>query len=223
MAYCPVCATEVNVDFGMATCPNPSCRLVFMVDIDGVASVSSDEPIDADLAEIESMHMSDGIEGQDSLEELMSTSDDVAENRDENGNASEYNSDFLSQMEEPAEAVPVETLVDTKDPLEVQAYDASRASQLIDGPYYYDLCVRGLDTGEIKDLVMLALNDKRFQWAPDEVRKSFQNGELIFKNLNPIKAVLMIIKLQHIDVEIDWSQKLHTDPELSTPQLMDKL
>lgn len=129
----------------------------------------------------------------------------------------EYNEDFLSNMNSSSEP-EAETIIpedDAKDPLGVQRFDRAEASQLVDGPYYYDLFINGLDTSEIKDEVLQALTDKRFQWTAEEIKRKLRNGRLIFKDLNPVKAVLIVIKLQHIDVEIEWIQKLHTDPSVS--------
>lgn len=127
----------------------------------------------------------------------------------------EYNDNFLSGMDNDLSVEdPDATVVDVKDPLGVQRFDQGRASQLVDGPYYYDVTIDGLDTAEIKDEVMAALQDPRFQWTAEDIKKNFRQGKLIFKNLNPIKAVLMVIKLQHVDVDISWVQKMHTDPSV---------
>ncbi len=124
----------------------------------------------------------------------------------------EYNEGFINDSFEEDAALPED---DPKDPIGVQRFDAHQASQLTDGPYYYDLTISGLDTAQIKDDVLKALTDKRFQWTPDDVRRRLRNGKLLFKNLNPVKAVLVVIKLQHIDVDVQWVQKLHTDPSVA--------
>lgn len=133
------------------------------------------------------------------------------------GSEEEYSEDFLNNMNNPSEPEPETIIPDDgpMDPLGVQRFDRTEASQLVDGPYYYDLTISGLDTAEIKDEVMKALTDKRFQWGAEDIRKKLRNGRLVFKDLNPVKAVLIVIKLQHIDVEIEWTQKLHTDPSVS--------
>lgn len=133
---------------------------------------------------------------------------------------SEYNEDFLTDSLQPVEPeVIAEDGID--DPIGINRFDAHEASQLTDGPYYYDLTISGLDTGQIKDEVMKALSDKRFQWSNEDIRRRLRNGALVFKNLNPVKAVLVVIKLQHIDVDIEWVQKLHTDPSVAggTPRV----
>lgn len=126
----------------------------------------------------------------------------------------EYNENFLSDAFQPEEP---ETIAEDgpNDPVGIQRFDGHEASQLADGPYYYDITISGLDTAQIKDDVLKALMDKRFQWSAEEVRRRFRNGRLVFKNLNPVKAVLVVIKLQHIDVDIQWVQKLHTDPSVA--------
>ena len=248
MAQCPACATEVAVDFGMATCPQ--CALVFMVGIDGVTT-ASDEGESFGASSDESLYSADpslnhftesnefltsSVEADDGagltndnnmnevppdgemLFDVNAAGEEVAgdENSAQDG---EYNDHFLSDMERDLSSGSEDgdedaTVVDIRDPLGVQRFDQGRASQLIDGPYYYDVTIDGLDTAEIKDQVMEVLKDPHFQWTTEDIRKRFYKGKLVLKNLNPVKAVLLIVKMQHIEVDISWTQKVYTDPSV---------
>lgn len=251
MAQCPACATEVAIDFGMATCPQ--CSLVFMVGIDGAASMPEEAP--SDEAYGEEASAAESIVEQDAGDSLYDAtayqeseyesplafsdeatameSESVADENDslydmgseptemissmesfgESNEETQYNENFITDMSQETVIDDPEAteIMNPQDPLGVQSFDKSRASQLVDGPYYYDVTVQGLDTPELKDQVMEALQDQRFQWTSEDIKKNFRNGALVLKNLNPIKAVLLVIKLQHIDVDISWKQKLHTD------------
>lgn len=120
----------------------------------------------------------------------------------------EYSENFMDVMDNPT---PEPRELDPNDPLGVTAFDQSEASQTPDGLYYYDVKVNGLDSAQIREHVIDALSDTRFDWTPEDIKKNISAGELHLKNLNPVKAVLVVIKLQPLDVEVEWSQKLYTD------------
>lgn len=185
--------------------------------------VGSDNPQDNDYSyssDAAGTEVRSEVYGDDSMasevEEsaAMSTAEPTEIYTGDSSQDDEYNENFISDgfQAEVDEAIAED---DPKDPVGVQRFDAHEASQLVDGPYYYDLTISGLDTGQIKNEVLKALTDRRFQWTPEEIKRRLRNGRLIFKNLNPVKAVLVVIKLQHIDVDIQWVQKLHTDPSVA--------
>lgn len=261
MANCPSCGTQVNVDFGMATCPNNKCALIFMVDADGNAAmpepheygdeqsaeaenaqtvvatkddiaesaptyVGTDLPSDenlgfdnantvVDTASSYEESDSEGEQGYQAQEYTAQPTDlyQVEDNKEQEYDENFLSGDFASDASEAEDAATPED--DKNDPMGVQKFDRSAASQLVDGPYYYDVTINGLDTAQIKDEVMRALADKRFQWSSEEIKRKLRNGRLVFKDLNPVKAVLLVIKIQHIDVEIQWVQKMHTDPSVT--------
>lgn len=265
MASCPSCGTQVNVDFGMATCPNNKCALIFMVDADGNAAMpepheyteeqsSESENAQTVVASAEDINNSAptyvgsadtlpeenfGFEnyehaGTTVSSEVYGDSDSAAETehhaqesaaestemyqQPEESAETEYDENFLSNsfsgdLADPDEPGVIED--DKNDPVGIQKFDGNPASQLVDGPYYYDVTIIGLDTAQIKDEVMRALSDKRFQWTYEDIKRRLRNGRLVFKDLNPVKAVLLVIKIQHIDVEIQWVQKMHTDPSVT--------
>ena len=130
----------------------------------------------------------------------------------------DYSEDFLNALDAPegeAGEEPAEQ-ENPADPLGVTQFDKSAASQLVDGQYYYDLIISGLDTADIKRELLKALDDKRFLWSLDELKGKLRGGQLVLKNLNPVKAVMLVIKLQHMDVDIRWEQKPYTDPSVGS-------
>jgi hypothetical protein len=134
----------------------------------------------------------------------------AAEGEEEN-----YSEDFLDSLDGPL--VSEEVVEDLpEDPLGISRFDQTGASQLMEGPLYYDLIISGLDTADIKREILRALDDQRFLWSLDELKGKFHGGKLTLKNLNPVKAVLLMIKIQHIDVDIRWEQKPFTDPSVGS-------
>lgn len=116
-----------------------------------------------------------------------------------------YSEDFLNTLDG---SEPVKD--DSKDPLGVTAFDGNEASQMADGPFYYDVIISGIDTAHLKQQVIDALSDKRLNWSADEIKKKIKMGQLNLANLNPVKAVLTVLKIQPLDVDVEWSQRPFT-------------
>ncbi len=227
MVSCPSCGASVSADFGMVTCT--ACDSVFMIEIDGSVTQPSDEPqpeadsyeasADEPLSYEESSPAATEdyssvapVEEQASDEESLEMSSqemrDEVPAEDEAPQESEYSEDFLHSLDgdDPAEDEPE----DPKDPLGVTRFDGAEASQLVDGPYYYDVRVQGIDTAVLKQQVVELLSDKRLNWSPEEIKKMIKMGQLTLENLNPVRAVLVVLKLQALDVDIEWDQRPYT-------------
>ena len=97
------------------------------------------------------------------------------------------------------------------DPLGVSQFDVAEASQMADGLYYYDLRISGIDTAILKQEVLDILSDKRLGWNAEDLRKKIKMGQLVIENLNPVRAVLAVLKLQSLDVDVEWDQRPFTD------------
>jgi len=117
----------------------------------------------------------------------------------------EYSEDFLNDLD------GTEAKDDKADPLGVSQFDVAEASQVADGLYYYDLRISGIDTASIKQQVLDILSDKRLGWNAEELRKKIKMGQLVIENLNPVRAVLAVLKLQSLDVDVEWDQRPFTD------------
>jgi hypothetical protein len=191
MARCPECQTEQNVDFGMATCSQ--CGAVFMVEIDG--AVAEDlEPAQEMVEEpLEAEPVFEAVEAEPVEEQAV----DV-----------EYSEDFLDNMsEQPAESTP------SSDPLGIQRFDESAASQLGEGEYLYDVIITGIDSADLKKDVLFALSEKRFALSISAAQKEIQAGELTVRDLNPVRAMLIVLRLQALDVTVEWRQRHFTKDE----------
>jgi hypothetical protein len=79
-----------------------------------------------------------------------------------------------------------------------------------DGEYVYEVVVSGIDSADLKKDVIMALSDKRFSLVVSELQKEIQKGELIVRNLNPVRAMLIVLRLQSLDVIVEWRQKHFT-------------
>jgi hypothetical protein len=234
---CPSCGTKIDADFGMISCP--MCSAVFMVEIDGsiqelkaeseispdeVSDDLSSEPIDEaaenytheEPAETDdyvpvSLEASEESAEEPSMEAADEPSEESGEypeteelNEEPAADENIYSENFMDEFDKDQTVVAA-------DPLGVVAFDQSAASSGAEGLYFYDLKISGLDSAQIRQNVIDALMDPRFDWVGDEIKKRISGGELILRNLNPVKAVLVVIRLQALDVEVEWEQKLYTD------------
>lgn len=187
--------------------------------------VNTSDEIADDFDQFEALPLDEIADDSDSLEEEAPVAEELdasfeggeqldASEKDDYGS---YDESFLDahidggEIPEPDVAQPA---VDPQDPLGVTQFDQSDVSQLPEGAYYYDVHITGLDTADIKREALMMLSDRRFGWNPEDIKRSIKNGELVLKNLNPVKAVIAVMNLQSLDVEISWAQKLFTDESL---------
>lgn len=222
MVRCPDCQKEVDVDFGMTTCS--SCGAVFMVEIDGsvqesLPTVDDEQGAEAPEAMVVEQEESPAEsaffenEQQGSLADETEFMENATSPEDSNVEAPspEYSEDFLDQLSETPKSNVVDSLLnDQNDPLEIQRFDKVTASELSEGEYLYDVTIVGIDSADLKREVILALSDKRFDLPVESLRKQVHHGVLKIPNLNPVRAMLIVLKTQELDVVVDWKQKHFT-------------
>ncbi|MBY0383800.1 zinc ribbon domain-containing protein [bacterium] len=185
MAQCPECHKEQNADFGMVTCAH--CGAVFMVELDG--EVNASEQIDAEVV-------------SDEAESLPEAAEEPF------GDPPEESLPEAFTEEEPLAAE--QEVVSAEDPLGVQSFEDSGGANLADGEYLYDIILTHVDSADLKREVMMALSDKRFALEAEDLQKQMREGGLTIQNLNPVKAMLIVLRLQQIDVVVEWRQKHFT-------------
>lgn len=183
MAQCPECHKEQNADFGMVTCAH--CGAVFMVELDGGVNSSEQGPEDV-MSEEPVIEAGDVDESMSPLE------------------------DFSTQETEEPPPSQEEASISAEDPLGVQSFEDSGGASLADGEYLYDIILTQVDSADLKRDVMMALSDKRFALEADDLQKQMREGGLTIQNLNPVKAMLIVLRLQQMDVVVEWRQKHFT-------------
>lgn len=204
-----------------------------MVEIDGSVQESLPAEEDNSVDESQNVHTSAGeealeenqvdFEGSFDAEDNLSANEEPSARQDphqeesvenesaENESDSEYSENFLDQLSStPSSADNVEPLNDLKDPLGIQHFDKLTDSELSDGEYLYDVTIVGIDSADLKKEVFLALSDKRFALPVENLRKQVHQGVLKIPNLNPVCAMLIVLKTQELDVVVDWKQKHFT-------------
>lgn len=223
MAQCPECLQEQNVDFGMATCTQ--CGTVFMVEIDGsvslpaevgptveeeifehqdsVAALEQEEIPDVPMSMEESSPAESPFEAIENHEEL--SAEEPVDGAMDN--------DIFSTDAPVAEAPVFDESIDPRDPLGLQKFEESGGTELSLGEFLYEVTVSGVDSQDLRKEVQIALADKRFGFSQEDLRQSLMGGVLTLKNLNPVRAMLVVLKLQTMDLQIEWHQKHFTQSE----------
>ncbi len=217
MARCPDCQTEQSADFGMTTCTK--CSAVFMVGLDG--EVASAEPLspEEDMASFEETPVQEmqqeSVEAapEQELQQFNDPTEYEAPVEEElNEVASEESDDYSENFLEDLSASPQEK-ISPEDPLDIQKFDQSLSSQMDDGEYIYDVIITGMDSADLKKDVLFALSEKRFSLIMSGLQKEVQKGELVIRDLNPVRAMLIVLRLQALDVTVEWRQKHFTQGE----------
>lgn len=223
MVKCPECSKPVEADFGMTTCPH--CSVVFMVELDGsvndpadnesqeeFSEESPEEQFPADDLDVEPMSFRPSPED----EEFNQPETFAEETSEEETQDEEFFAKVEGSTTEPEDAVDP-----LKDPLGLQRFDESGGFELANGELLYDVVVQGLDSADLKKDIFSALMDKRFALSSEDMRRGLKNGVLTLTGVNPVRAMLIVLKMQEYDVSVEWRQRHFAQPtaEVEEPSL----
>jgi hypothetical protein len=76
------------------------------------------------------------------------------------------------------------------------------------GSLSYFILIENIDTSATREKLFEVLSDEKFQWDPREVIMAIKKGRLELGHLNPVKASILVRKLQEVPVKVSWVQKL---------------
>lgn len=218
----------MDADFGMTTCPH--CEAVFMVEIDGsvndpvVEEQSAEELVFADNSLDTANDSADEVNveaGAGEIEPEFQQNDSTDDSYSDSPSFDEVSSDDGGgvderfSLDESNEESSDEAEVSgdpLKDPLDLQRFDESGGSEISDGELLYDIILQGLDSAELKKDIFAALMDKRFALSAEEMRRGLKSGILTLSSVNPVRAMLIVLKMQEFDVTIEWRQRHFTQP-----------
>lgn len=184
MAMCPVCQAKIEEDFGLITCS--SCGSQVFLEFNDSEPAGSTTTID-----IES-----------SKTELMSVTDS-----EEKPLVAEFENKIFNEPESaPSEEFNLPSTLSDSNMSDVAAYGNSDISSAQDGAFRYELCLRGIDTSDIRSMVKEILDDEKFLWDADLLLANIQRGELRLNELTAVKAALLVQRLRSLPIEISWEQ-----------------
>jgi hypothetical protein len=102
--------------------------------------------------------------------------------------------------------VPEEaTVVEDETFQEIQSFVSSPVSEMREGTFFYDVKILNLDTQDLKDEVLDILKDKKL--GIDLKKLNFKLSHLVIEDLNAVKASVLVTKLKHLPIDIEWTQK----------------
>lgn len=224
MSSCPECGLALDEDFGVVICDG--CGASLLIEIDGSVRVQSenieyattgtenaiqspsllddDSPYDF-AQDNQTLYDSESLDQGDDLFAGESLSGDVdlvsTEKTPEDSLDSYEVSDVESLSSEPQDSrLSDESFED------VMEFANSDEAQSHDGTLRYDLVLSGIDMKDIRFELREVLLDSRFHLDTATVMASIKDGQLTLRNLGPAKIYLLVRRLQHLPIEIQWRQ-----------------
>jgi len=74
------------------------------------------------------------------------------------------------------------------------------------GVLLYEVRISGIDTIELRKSLIEIIKEPKFKWDVEEIESKIHDGKLTISSLTPIKASVLIKKIRHLDLDIDWRQ-----------------
>lgn len=230
-ATCPKCGNSIEQDFGVAACTN--CEAVLFIDMDGNAQLAEEAPAEIEPPlglELSPSEMATTISPMPAFDPAP-----VFEEPSANLEASVVEmepvvmetfsdpepSDLPPEVFEP-EPIPEASIQENTQALEMAPITEEQKQSLAEiepegtgifesteqvlGGLSYSVTIKNIDTKEIRKQMLEALDDSRFQWDPREVLKTVKAGTLELKNLNPVKASVVVQRMKDLSVKVSWEQ-----------------
>ena len=97
--------------------------------------------------------------------------------------------------------------------MSISDYANSELSQGKNGAFVYNVSIQDIDSKEIREYLREAINDTRFNWDVSAIIAQIKDGELLLRNLSPVKASILINRIKRLPVKIRWEQYAITQAE----------
>lgn len=72
----------------------------------------------------------------------------------------------------------------------------------------YTVYVKGIEISSMREKFREALTDSRFAWDVDSLLDQITDGSIVFSDLSPAKAVVLINRIKYLGVDVSWKQKV---------------
>ncbi len=211
MSQCPVCSTEIQDSFGLVECPG--CKKILFADFDGTLKVQDEVGAEDSAAAPE------GFDAEESASSSFSEDwnaepehNPPAPSLDALDPAVEPDSNIEEAQFEEAQDVTAKESLSMID--EVSAFANSEASSLKHGTIIYNLTIKNIDTEDLREEILDVLRENKLNIDIKKLKFSLPTLEL--KDLNPVKVSVIVSKIKHLPVEVEWAQKsMLTDEESS--------
>jgi hypothetical protein len=193
MSQCPVCASEIQDSFGLIECP--SCHKMLFADFDGTLKIHEENSA-----------------AEEALVSLEPSNEDSNFTDDWNKQDEAPSLDILDPAVEPQEIVeepqtkPAPVIRGIPSAIdEINIFANSEESSLKNGALTYNLTVSNIDTEDLKEEILDVLKESKLNIDLKKLKFSLPTLEL--KDLNPIKVSVIVSKIKHLPVDVEWVQK----------------
>lgn len=89
---------------------------------------------------------------------------------------------------------------------EVVEFGNSEVSGAREGIISYNLLIQGIDTSQERGLLRDVLEDRKLMLSVEELLAEVNEGRLLIRNLNPVKASVIVAGLHNSGLNVEWSQ-----------------
>lgn len=217
---CPVCGNTIDAEFGVVTCGQ--CQSVLFVDIEGniqVNSAPSESPQNFQSSE-EPQKPSSAF--QDYSSEIVTpdlgevpvqsfdmpaVEQEIAPVAFEESVADAYTT-AMSSPPEPIAAADLDSEPEVTRTIaqEIESFANSEVSNL--GALSYSVIISGIDTKELRQELQSVLSEPKYMldWRP--LMESIREGEIVIRNLNPVKTSRLVMQLSYLSLQVSWRQNV---------------
>lgn len=206
MSQCPVCSSPIEDSFGLIECPG--CHKVLFADFDGALKVHEENAEESD-SKWDLDRSTHALENLDPVlePEVEASPVPIAEVESEPES-------FLVEdavIEEVVEVVeaPVEMLNEPTGDLsaieQINQFASSEDSLLKQGALIYNLTIRNIDTEDLKREILDILKENKLNIDVKKLKFALPTLEL--EDLNPVKVSVIVSRIKHLPVEVEWGQR----------------
>lgn len=211
---CLRCSARLEAEFGIVACAQ--CGAVMMIDIDGRLQLADEAPAEEPAAP----EMAEAIAEEPPLsEEALSFEPGVIEENpiETEPEVAAQDASWFEQGLDQVLAPPSELSANEPDPQsdpQLATTDFSDVenfgNQDVDaGALQFELVLANLDHADLQNEVFEILADPRFFLNVKELREQLQQGILTVPGLSAARTSLIVTRLRHLKISIQWRQKLY--------------
>lgn len=226
MAQCPLCAAQVQDDFGLIECASCGAQLIVHVDGRVEHSGGASEPEVSPGTEVfEFGEVPREIEMESPRPEktvanalpadFVPPQDEAAafelpEQASISARPPElppvFEDDLTQVMDADATVYTPARAPDSPDLSDIAGFGNSDVSSTREGSLRYNLFVTGIDTVDVRNSFREAITDRKLVWDIDQILRSVKNGEVKIQNVSAAKAFIVVTRLRNLPVQVRWEQ-----------------
>ncbi len=205
---CPRCGNLVEQDFGVATCVH--CQAVLFVNMDGYAQITEESANQPALTEEKAPEAYPEPESYSAAGDLNSNGELNSDSDADFTDKPMFGEKPEAEVDQghPFHIEPAQSKISEFDP-DTSETGIFESTEQVLGAISYSIKIENIDTKDVRILVTKALDDVKFQWDSREIMRSVKDGSIELKNLNPVKASVVVQRVRDLPVKISWKQNVY--------------